>query len=77
MVAHGEPGRIELFPDDVLNNPEYVENGKLTPNGMAQLKKSMPHADFTDFEKDPDVNKMPNLFTVRTIVNYVATKVAA
>lgn len=67
----------ELFPDDILNNPEYVENGKLTANGMTQLKKNMPHADFTDFERDPDVNKMPNLFTVRTIVNYVASKVAA
>ncbi len=69
--------RGELFPEDVLNNPEYVENGKLTANGLAQLKKTMPHADFTDFQKDPDVNKMTNLFTVKTIVNYVATKVAA
>ena len=69
--------RGELFPDDILNNPEYVESGKLTANGLAQLKKTMPHADFTDFEKDPDVNKMPNLFTVRTIVNYVASKVGA
>jgi len=69
--------RGELFPDDVLNNPEYVDNGKLTAAGMAQLKKAMPHADFSDFQNDPDVNKMPNLFTVKTIVNYVASKVAA
>lgn len=69
--------RGELFPDDILNNPEFVDNGKLTANGLAQLKKTMPHADFTDFQKDPDVNKMPNLFTVKTIVNYVASKVGA
>src|SRR5262250_2665195 len=69
--------RGELFPDDILNNPEYVENGKLTASGLTQLKKTMPHADFTEFQKDPDVNKMPNLFTVRTIVNYVASKVGA
>ncbi len=69
--------RGELFPDDVLNNPEYVDNGKLTAAGMAQLKKAMPHADFSDFQNDPDVSKMPNLFTVKTIVNYVASKVAA
>lgn len=67
--------RGELFPDDVLNNPDYVSNGKLTPNGLAQLKKAMPHADFTQFEKDPDVNKVPNLFTVRTIVNYLEGKI--
>ena len=69
--------RGELFPDDILNNPEYVSNGKMTPAGLTQLKKSMPHADFTEFETDPDVNKMPNLFTVKTIVNYVTKKMAA
>jgi len=69
--------RGELFPDDILNNPDYVENGKLTSTGLAQLKKSMPHADFSAFEKDPDVNKMPDLFTVRTIVNYIESKVNA
>ena len=69
--------RGELFPDDILNNPEYVENGKLTKAGLAQLKKTMPHADFSDFERDPDVNKMPDLFTVRTIVNYIEAKLKA
>jgi acyl carrier protein len=67
--------RGELFPDDVLNNPDYVSGGKLTANGLSQLKKAMPHADFSEFEKDPDVNKVPNLFTVRTIVNYIDTKI--
>lgn len=69
--------RGELFPDDVMNNPEYVENGRMTAKGMQTLKSAMPHADFTDFEKDPDVSKMTNLFTVKTIVNYVTTKTAA
>jgi acyl carrier protein len=67
--------RGELFPDDVLNNPDYVSGGKLTPAGLSQMKKAMPHADFSEFEKDPDVNKVPNLFTVRTIVNYIDTKI--
>lgn len=65
----------ELFPDNVLNNPEYVENGKLTASGLAKLKESMPHVDFGDFEADPDVNKLGELFAVQTIVNYVQTKV--
>ncbi len=67
--------RGELFPDNILNNPEYVQNGKLTDTGLAQLKKRMPHADFTDFEQNPDINKMAELFKVQTIVNYVKTKV--
>lgn len=69
--------RGELFPDDLLNNPDFVSNGKFTPDGLKQIKKSMPHADFSDFEQDPDVNKMPDLFTVRTLVNYIEAKLAA
>lgn len=69
--------RGELFPDDILNNPEYVENGRMTATGLAKLKSAMPHADFSTFEKDPDVSKMPELFTVGTIINYVESKLKA
>ncbi len=67
--------RGELFPDNILNNAEFVENGKVTAKGLEELKKRMPHADFTDFEKNPDINHMPDLFTVTTIVNYIDRKV--
>lgn len=65
----------DLIPDNVLNNPEYVANGKVTAVGLAKLKSSMPHVDFTGFEKDPDVGKMMDLFKVQTLVNYVMTNV--
>jgi acyl carrier protein len=68
--------RGELFPDNILNNPEFVQNGKLTVAGLTQLKERMPHADFSQFEQNPDINKMAELFKVQTIVNYVKTKVA-
>lgn len=67
--------RGELFPDNLLSNPEFVQDGKLTDAGLTQLKASMPHADFSDFEQDPDINKMSELFTVQTIVNYVMRKI--
>ncbi len=67
----------ELFPDDILQNPEFVDQGKMTAKGLAQLKEAMPHADFTEFEANPEVDAMPNLFTVKTIVNYVTHKTAA
>jgi len=69
--------RGELFPDDIVNNPDYVENGKFTPAGMTRLKTAMPHADFSDFEADADVAKMPELFTVRTLINYIENKLQA
>jgi len=67
--------RGELFPDNILNNPEFVQDGKLTDAGLSELKQRMPHADFSDFEQDPDINKMAELFKVQTIINYVMTKV--
>jgi len=66
--------RGELFPDDIVNNPDFVEDGKFTSSGLAQLKAAMPHADFSEFEADPSVDHVPMLFTVKTIVNYVERK---
>ncbi len=67
--------RGELFPDNILNNPEFVKDGKLTETGLNQLRERMPHADITQFEQDPDINKMAELFKVQTIINYVVNKV--
>ena len=69
--------REELFPAEaVLNNPDFVSGGKLTEKGLAELKDKMPHTDLTEFEKDPNVNNIADLFTVDAIVNFVETKVA-
>jgi acyl carrier protein len=70
--------REELFPAEALmGNPDYVSNGKLTASGLAVLKEKMPHTNLASFEKDPDINKIGDLFTVESIVNYVEKKVNA
>jgi acyl carrier protein len=67
--------REELFPAEaVMSNPEYVSGGKVTAKGLAELKSKMPHTDFSQFEKNPDVNKIADLFTVSAIVNFVEGK---
>jgi acyl carrier protein len=67
--------REELFPADaVMTNPEYVSGGKVTPKGLAELKSRMPHTNFSEFEKNPDVNKIADLFTVAAIVNFIEGK---
>jgi acyl carrier protein len=65
----------ELFPADVLTNAQYVQNNRVTPEGIRLLKERMPHWDSTEFEKNPDVNNLH--FTVDTVVNYLMTKVNA
>ena len=70
--------REELFPaEDLMNNSEFIHNGKLTEKGLAELRDKMPHTDLTEFEKDPDINKLGDLFTVNAIVNYVENKLNA
>ena len=67
----------ELMPENVYSNPEFVQNGKMTPTrrSLAELKSRMTFADFSEFEKDPDINKLWDVFTVDTLVKYVMTKV--
>ena len=67
----------ELFPDNVLQDPEYVVDGKVTEKGVAELKARMPHADFGDFASDPDVNKVGEIFTVDAVVKFVQAKLEA
>ena len=70
--------REELFPaESLMNNSEFVKNGKLTETGLTELRDKIPHTDLTVFENDPDINKLGDLFTVDAIVNYVETKLNA
>ena len=66
--------RAELFPEDILTNAEYVEDGKVTSTGVAELKKRMPFADLTKFEANPLVQEFGNLLTVNDMCRYVASK---
>ena len=66
--------RGELFPENILNNPSFVNDKKLTAEGLAELRERMPHADLTEFETNPEVDRIAELFTVDAIVRYVETK---
>lgn len=64
----------ELFPDNVAQNPDYVENGKVTARGIAELKARLPHADFARLEADPSVENVGEVFTVDAVVKFVEKK---
>jgi acyl carrier protein len=67
----------ELIPRDILSNPDYVEDGKLNAQGIAALKEKMPHADLGEFEQNPEIDKVSDVFTVGTIVRFVEGKLAS
>lgn len=69
--------RGELFPDDIetlKSDPSIVANGKVTPKGIEELKKRLPYANYTEFEKNPTLEASNSLMTVDTVVNYVEAK---
>ena len=67
--------RGELFPESLLTDAAYVQDGKLTTAGVAELRKRMPFADLDEFAENPTVKDFPNLFTVNMICKYVESKV--
>jgi hypothetical protein len=40
------------------------------------LREKVPYANLSEFEKNPDVSGLANLFTVGMIVSYVTDRVA-
>ncbi len=70
--------RGELFPESIFQgDPEFVQNGKVTDKGLAELRTRMPFADLSAFEKDPEVGHVGDLFTVELVTRYVAGKLDA
>ncbi len=67
----------ELFPENVAQDPKYVKEGKITPEGIAALRARLPHADFSKLEKDPSLKSVASVFTVDTLVNFVERKLAS
>ncbi|HUS38392.1 MAG: acyl carrier protein [Pirellulales bacterium] len=68
--------RGELFPEDILTSTDYVVDGKINQVGLDELKKRMPFADLSSFEKNPAVQEFANSLTVQDMCNYVASKVS-
>ena len=69
--------RGELFPENLMADPEWVADGKLTTKGIEELKARLPYADIDRFEGDPAVDKIGDLYTVDMLVQYVQSKLAA
>jgi acyl carrier protein len=63
--------RGDLFPENVLSDPQFVSGGKVTEKGMEELRQRMPWANFDRIKQNPNVQ---DLFTVDMIVNYVESK---
>ena len=70
-------GQGELFPENLMENPDWVDDNKFTDAGMDMLKERMPHVDFSNFQTNREVEKVAELITVKSIVEFVERKLAA
>ena len=66
--------QAELFPDSVLNDPKYVVDGRVTDQGMAELRQRLPHANLDTFDKSRSIHDFSNVFTVDAIAKFVQSK---
>jgi len=68
--------RGELFPENLAAaDSDFVQDGVVTSDGLAELRQKMPHADVDELAKDPKVENIQNLFTVQMICNFIDNKV--
>src|SRR6266481_9726097 len=68
--------RGELFPESIFQgDPEFVQDGRVTDKGLAELRSRMPFADLSGFEKNPELTAISDLFTVEMITRYIQGKV--
>ena len=67
--------RGELFPEDVLTNADYIQDGRVTDAGVEELRKRMPFANLDDFAKNPVVQDFGSLLTVADMCRFVEGKV--
>jgi acyl carrier protein len=68
--------RGELFPENLLTDERYVQNGRFTEEGMSELRQRMPFADLDGFAANPDIKQFSTVFTVQMICNYIESKLA-
>ena len=69
--------RGDLFPEDILNNAsQYVENSRVTPEGLVVLRQRLPFIDLTEFEKSPVVGEFASRLTVADMCRFIQTKLA-
>jgi acyl carrier protein len=69
--------RGELFPESVFQgDPDFVQAGRVTNQGMGELRARMPYADLGAFDQDRRLSAVSDLFTVGLVTRYVEWKLA-
>ena len=64
----------ELFPENLMDNADWVQDETFTDAGMTMLRERMPHLDLTTFDSDRSLAGVADLITVQSLVAFVQGK---
>ena len=69
--------QAELIPSDLTSSPEFKqEDGKLTAEGVAELRKRLPYANLDAFAKNPLIQNIATVLTVNDMCYLIESKLA-
>jgi len=69
--------RGELFPESIFQgDPEFVQDGRVTDQGMRELRLRLPFADLGAFDRDRRLTVVADLFTVGFVTRFIASKLS-
>ena len=66
----------DLFPGNIFNDERFVKEGRVTPEGLTELRAKVPYLDVDTFSQDPLVSKLGDFFTVRMILKYLQDRLS-
>jgi acyl carrier protein len=70
--------RGELFSDSIFRiSPDWVQDGKLTDKGLAEVRARLPYADLGGLQVDRPLGALPDLLTVNLVAAYVEWKLGS
>lgn len=66
----------DLFPSNLLNDERFVKEGKVTDEGLAELRAKLPYLELEEFVKDPQITKLADCFTVKMLIRYLSDRLS-
>ena len=60
----------------VMSDERFVRDGRVTDEGIQQIRQQLPSVDVTPLDETRDPARFPSVFTVHSVVEMVRTRLA-
>lgn len=66
----------DLFPSHILTDDRYIQEGRITEEGLEALRAKLPFLDIESFRSNPLVARLGDYFTVQMVLDYIRDRLA-